>query len=214
MRSIGQSCAVSGTLYFFFALLIQRFPSANASLPYFAVISAFLFLNHFPFLLKSIKIAVMNISLIFTNRNAITAITFFCYSVSVKLSLLSVYFSITAILFCRKFQTGHAINSPISLVCDADTRSIREVPLQGRTKHIKSLLPVLCYLSLHIQIHIPDSRIKHRNIHKIKQIQKSTPAPFSLSLSLCTSPSCIFKFSVANFSLYFNSEYLAKLLLC
>ncbi len=137
MRSIGQSCAVSGTLYFFFALLIQRFPSANASLPYFAVISAFLFLkqrfpsanaslpyfavisaflflNHFPFLLKSIKIAVMNISLIFTNRNAITAITFFCYSVSVKLSLLSVYFSITAILFCRKFQTGHAINSPVS----------------------------------------------------------------------------------------------------
>ena len=102
------------TLYFFFALLIQRFPSANASLPYFAVISAFLFLNHFPFLLKSIKIAVMNISLIFTNRNAITAITFFCYSVSVKLSLLSVYFSITAILFCRKFQTGHAINSPVS----------------------------------------------------------------------------------------------------
>ena len=114
MRSIGQSCAVSGTLYFFFALLIQRFPSANASLPYFAVISAFLFLNHFPFLLKSIKIAVMNISLIFTNRNAITAITFFCYSVSVKLSLLSVYFSITAILFCSKFQTGHAINSPVS----------------------------------------------------------------------------------------------------
>ena len=187
MRSIGQSCAVSSTLYFFFALLIQRFPSANASLSYFAVISVFLFLNHFPFLLKSIKIAVMNISLIFTNRNAITAITFFCYSVSVKLSLLSVYFSITAILFCRKFQTGHAI---------------------------KSLLPVLCCLSLHIQIHIPDSRIKHRNIHKIKQIQKSTPAPFSLSLSLCTSPFCIFKFSVANFSLYFNSEYLAKLLLC
>ena len=109
-----QSCAVSSTLYFFFALLIQRFPSANVSLPYFAVISAFLFLNHFPFLLKSIKIAVMNISLIFTNRNAITAITFFCYSVSVKLSLLSVYFSITAILFCRKFQTGHAINSPVS----------------------------------------------------------------------------------------------------
>ena len=87
MRSIGQSCAVSGTLYFFFALLTQRFPSANASLPYFAVISAFLFLNHFPFLLKSIKIAVMNISLIFTNRNAITAITFFCYSVSLKLFL-------------------------------------------------------------------------------------------------------------------------------
>ena len=130
MRSIGQSCAVSGTLFFsspclfnppicqrfsvIFAFLIQRFPSANASLPYFAVISAFLFLNHFPFLLKSIKIAVMNISLIFTNRNAITAITFFCYSVSVKLSLLSVYFSITAILFCRKFQTGHAINSPVS----------------------------------------------------------------------------------------------------
>ena len=92
----------------------RRFPSANASLPYFAVISAFLFLNHFPFLLKSIKIAVMNISLIFTNRNAITAITFFCYSVSVKLFLLSIYFSITAILFCRKFQTGHAINSPVS----------------------------------------------------------------------------------------------------
>ena len=106
--------AQSATLYFFFALLIQRFPSANASLPYFAVISAFLFLNHFPFLLKSIKIAVMNISLIFTNRNAITAITFFCYSVSVKLFLLSIYFSITAILFCRKFQTGHAINSPVS----------------------------------------------------------------------------------------------------
>ena len=112
MRSIGQSCAVSGTLYFFFALLIQRFPSANASLPYFAVISAFLFLNHFPFLLKSIKTAVMNISLIFTNRNAITAITFFCYSVSVKLSLLSVYFSITAILFCGYFYVLF-----VNLVC-------------------------------------------------------------------------------------------------
>ena len=93
MRSIGQSCAVSGTLYFFFALLIQHSPSANTFLPYFAVISAFLFLNHFPFLLKSIKIAVMNISLIFTNRNAITAITFFCYSVSVKLFLtVSLFF--------------------------------------------------------------------------------------------------------------------------
>ena len=121
MRSIGrQSCAVSGTLYFFFALLIQRFPSANASLPYFAVISAFLFLNHFPFLLKSIKIAVMNISLIFTNRNAITAITFFCYSVSVKLFLLSIYFSITAIYCCilsdsllsptDSFTNGHKCN--------------------------------------------------------------------------------------------------------
>ena len=85
MRSIGQSCAVSGTLYFFFALLTQRFPSANASLPYFAVISAFLFLNHFPFLLKSIKIAVMNISPTHNVWNAITAIVFFCYSVFVKL---------------------------------------------------------------------------------------------------------------------------------
>ena len=107
-------CLISYSIQFLIALLIQRFPSANVSLPYFAVISAFLFLNHFPFLLKSIKIAVMNISLIFTNRNAITAITFFCYSVSVKLFLLSIYFSITAILFCRKFQTGHAINSPVS----------------------------------------------------------------------------------------------------
>ena len=88
--------------------------SANTFLSYFPVISTFLFLNHFPVLLKGIKIAVMNISLIFTNRNAITAITFFCYSVSVKLFLLSIYFSITAILFCRKFQTGHAINSPVS----------------------------------------------------------------------------------------------------
>ena len=90
-----------------------RIPS-NIKLTFRTFIFAFLFLNHFPFLLKSIKIAIMNISLIFTNRNAITAITFFCYSVSVKLSLLSVYFSITAILFCRKFQTGHAINSPVS----------------------------------------------------------------------------------------------------
>ena len=85
MRSIGQSCAVSGTLCFFFALLIQRFPPANAFLPYFPVISAFLFLNHFPFLLKDIKIAVINISPTHNVRNAITAIVFFCYSVFVKL---------------------------------------------------------------------------------------------------------------------------------
>ena len=119
MRSIGQSCAVSGTLYFFFVLLIQRFPSANASLPYFAVISAFLFLNHFPLLLKSIKIAVMNIPLIFTNRNAITAIIFFCYSVSVKLFLTANPFSCYCyfILSQTSNRSCNKFSSFISLRC-------------------------------------------------------------------------------------------------
>ena len=101
-------------LYSFLRLACSIHPSANAFLLYFPVISVFLCLDLFPFLLKDIKIAVINISPIYNVWNVTTAITFFCYSVSVKLSLLSVYFSITAILFCRKFQTGHAINSPVS----------------------------------------------------------------------------------------------------
>ena len=87
MRSIGQSCAVSGTLCFFFSLLMQQDSPVKSFLPYFPTISAFHFLNHFPVLLKGIKIAVMNITLILTNRIAITAIVFFCYSVFVKLFL-------------------------------------------------------------------------------------------------------------------------------
>ena len=101
-------------LYSFLRLACSIHPSANAFLLYFPVISVFLFLDLFPFLLKDIKIAVMNISLIFTNRNAITAITFFCYSVSVKLFLLSIYFSITAILFCRKYHRSRPLTFPAS----------------------------------------------------------------------------------------------------
>ena len=59
-----------------FALLLQHFPSASAFLSYFSAISVFLFLNHFPFLLKSIKIAVLITPSIFTSGNAITAIVF------------------------------------------------------------------------------------------------------------------------------------------
>lgn len=44
IRSIGQSCSLSGTLYLFFALLLQHLPSVNAFLSYFPVISVFLFL--------------------------------------------------------------------------------------------------------------------------------------------------------------------------
>ena len=72
-------------LYSFLRLSCSIHPSANAFLLYFPVISVFLFLNHFPFLLKSIKIAVINISPIHNVWNAITAIAFFCYSVFVKL---------------------------------------------------------------------------------------------------------------------------------
>ena len=78
---------------YIFSLPACPLSSANTFLPYFSVISAFHFLNHFPVLLKGIKIAVMNIPLIFTNKNAITAITFFCYSVFVKLFLAVNLFS-------------------------------------------------------------------------------------------------------------------------
>ncbi len=81
MRSIGQSCAVTGTLFFSSSCLFNPPPSANAFLLYFPVISVFLFLDLFPFLLKDIKIAVINIH------------CFFCYSVSVKLFLTVSLFS-------------------------------------------------------------------------------------------------------------------------
>ena len=84
-------------LYSFLRLACSIHPSANAFLLYFSVISVFLFLDLFPFLLKDIKIAVINISPIHNVWNATTAIVFFCYSVSVKLSLLSVCFPVTAI---------------------------------------------------------------------------------------------------------------------
>ena len=80
-------------LYSFLRLACSIRPSANAFLLYFPVISVFLFLDLFPFLLKDIIIAVVNIPLIFTNRNAITAIVFFCYSVFVNLFLTVSLFS-------------------------------------------------------------------------------------------------------------------------
>ena len=92
MRSIGQSCAVSGTLFFSSPCLFNH-PSANAFLLYFSVISVFLFLDLFPFLLKDIKIAVINISPIHNVWNVTTAIVFFCYSVFVKLFLTVSLFS-------------------------------------------------------------------------------------------------------------------------
>ena len=51
-------------LYSFLRLACSIHPFANAFLLYFPVISVFLFLDLFPFLLKDIKIAVINISLI------------------------------------------------------------------------------------------------------------------------------------------------------
>lgn len=49
-------------LYSFLRLACSIHPSASAFLLYFPVISVFLFLDLFPFLLKDIKIAVINIS--------------------------------------------------------------------------------------------------------------------------------------------------------
>ena len=74
-------------LYSFLRLACSIHPSANAFLLYFPVISVFLFLDLFPFLLKDIKIAVINISPIYNVWNVTTAIVFFCYSVFVKLFL-------------------------------------------------------------------------------------------------------------------------------
>ena len=71
--------------YIFSLPVCTPLSSANTFLPYFPVISVFLFLNCFLFLLKGIKIAVMNISPTHNVWNAITAIVFFCYSVFVKL---------------------------------------------------------------------------------------------------------------------------------
>ena len=48
--------------YIFSLPVCTPLSSANTFLPYFPVISVFLFLNCFLFLLKGIKIAVMNIS--------------------------------------------------------------------------------------------------------------------------------------------------------
>ena len=80
-------------LYSFLRLACSIHPSASAFLLYFPVISVFLFLDLFPFLLKDIKIAVINISPIHNVWNAITAIVFFCYSVFVKLFLTVSLFS-------------------------------------------------------------------------------------------------------------------------
>ena len=80
-------------LYSFLRLACSIHPSANAFLLYFPVISVFLFLDLFPFLLKDIKIAVINISPIHNVWNVTTAIVFFCYSVFVKLFLTVSLFS-------------------------------------------------------------------------------------------------------------------------
>ena len=80
-------------LYSFLRLACSIHPSANAFLLYFPVISVFLFLDLFPFLLKDIKIAVINISPIYNVWNVTTAIIFFCYSVFVKLVLTVSLFS-------------------------------------------------------------------------------------------------------------------------
>ena len=80
-------------LYSILRLACSIHPSANAFLLYFSVISVFLFLDLFPFLLKDIKIAVINISPIHNVWNATTAIVFFCYSVFVKLFLTVSLFS-------------------------------------------------------------------------------------------------------------------------
>ena len=80
-------------LYSFLRLAYSIHPSANVFLLYFPVISVFLFLDLFPFLLKDIKIAVINISPIHNVWNVTTAIVFFCYSVFVKLFLTVSLFS-------------------------------------------------------------------------------------------------------------------------
>lgn len=80
-------------LYLFSSPCLFNHPSANAFLLYFPVISVFLFLDLFPFLLKDIKIAVINISPIHNIWNVTTAIVFFCYSIFVKLFLTVSLFS-------------------------------------------------------------------------------------------------------------------------
>ena len=80
-------------LYLFSSPCLFNHPSANAFLLYFPVISVFLFLDLFPFLLKDIKIAVINISTIHNIWNVTTAIVFFCYSIFVKLFLTVSLFS-------------------------------------------------------------------------------------------------------------------------
>ena len=80
-------------LYSFLRLACSIHPSANTFLLYFPAISVFLFLDLFPFLLKNIKIAVINISPIHNVWNVTTAIVFFCYSVFVKLFLTVSLFS-------------------------------------------------------------------------------------------------------------------------
>ena len=93
--------------------------SANTFLTYFPVISAFHFLNYFPVLLKGIKIAVMNIPLIFTNRITITAIAFFCYSVFVKLFLAVNLFSCYCYFILSQIsnRSCNKFSSFISLRC-------------------------------------------------------------------------------------------------
>ena len=80
-------------LYSFLRLACSIHPSTNAFLLYYAVISVFLFLDLFPFLLKDIKIAVINISPIHNVWNVTTASVFFCYSVFIKLFLTVSLFS-------------------------------------------------------------------------------------------------------------------------
>ena len=80
-------------LYSFLRLACSIHPSTNAFLLYYPIISVFLFLDLFPFLLKDIKIAVINISPIHNVWNVTTAIVFFCYSIFVKLFLTVSLFS-------------------------------------------------------------------------------------------------------------------------
>ncbi len=104
MRSTGQSCAVSGTP--------SSLPALQRSSPPFSCYFCISFSNSLSFSAAKHKNSSHNISPIFT-KNAITAIIFFCYSVSVKLLLLSFNISITVILFDQKFHRRHPIIFPV-----------------------------------------------------------------------------------------------------
>ena len=88
VRSTGQSYVVSGTFLlssqpiqpFLLHCSLSRIISSIVP-----SISATLHLNHFLFLLQNIKIAVINISQIFSSKNVTTADLFFCYSLFTKL---------------------------------------------------------------------------------------------------------------------------------
>ena len=117
VRSTGQSYAVSGT-FLLSSQPIQPFLlhySFSRIIPVIVpAISTTLHLNHFLFLLPNIKIAVINISQIFTSRNVTTADLFFCYSLFLNLSILPINIPMTAILFCRKYHRSRPLTFPAS----------------------------------------------------------------------------------------------------